>query len=930
MKLMPGICTAVLLIVATVVTASHADEVDDLNAQVSELTREGRYPEASSVAQTAAERARKIHGEESTAYARAISWQAYLLQARGKPDQAEPLFEKSLGIYQRILPPGHPDIATSINNLGFSYQNSDRLIEAEQMYKHALDLREKAVPVAELAIAESLNNLAQCYKRQERIAEAYPLLMRALTIRRKLLPASDPLIAQSLTNIGSTLELQERFADAEPFYREALEIRRKSQAADHPDIAGALNKLAEILFKRGRYQEAETVFRDVIEQRYRTQSAGHIDIATSLTARAENLIELKQYGEAKMALRNALAIQQMGLPPLHPSIARSQADLGRVARLEGDDAQALALLRVAAVSQAARGRSDDLARQHFAEFVGTAYNVQAKSKAAAASAADLALVNQALEMAQRSGLSETAATVTRMAARFSSQDPALREVMREREEIDGETRRRELELSAILALPVEDRPTSVAAERQALTDLSDRRTKIDAELKIKFPDYAALVSPEPLSLEQVRALLSPDELLVYYFCGTDGVYVWAVTRENSQWRKLTANIATLATSVSQLRETLDLSTLTSQGTRPNLFNLALSHQLYQWLLGPVETLFQGKSKLIVVPSGPMTSLPFQTLVKTAPGVKQPGLAELAVYRNADWLMNHTAISVMPAMSSLLALRATARRPESTKPLIGFGNPIFEANALLPDVPPVAAPVVQANAAVVQPPAMPASNKPLAYTSFWRGPAADIDALRAALLPLPETEAELRFVAGKLHASNDDIRLGAAATEAAVKSLDLTKYRVVYFATHGLVAGEMKGLGEPALALSLPKAPSDLDDGLLTASEVSQLKLNADWVILSACNTADAKSAGAEALSGLAKSFFHAGARAMLVSHWRVGSQATTRMTTSVFDIMARSPTTGRAEALRQAMRSFMADTSDPWNAYPTFWAPFVVVGEGGL
>jgi len=922
-----GLCLLGLLASTALLAPCFADEVDDLNAQVNDLTREGRYPEASAVAQSAADMARQRHGEDSTQYARAISWQAYLLQARGKPDQAEVLFEKSLAIYQRVLPAGHPDIATSINNLGFSYQNSDRLIEAEQMYKRALDMRENAVPFSELAVAESLNNLAQCYKRQERIAEAYPLSMRALAIRRKLLPPHDPLIAQSLTNVGSTLELQERFDAAEPYYREALDIRRKSQNADHPDIAGALNKLAEILFKRGRYKDAEAVFRDVIEQRYRTQAAGHIDIATSLTARAENLIELKIYGEAKTALRNALAIQQMGLPPLHPSIARTQANLGRIARLEGDTRQALALLRVAAVSQAARGRSDDLARQHFAEFVGAAYDTTV-SRAAnpATSAADAVVLTQALEMAQRSGLTETAAAVTRMAARFSSQDAALRDVMRDREEVDAELRRRELELSAILALPPEERANSVEIERQQLAKLSDRRTQIDAELKVKFPSYASLVSPDPMSLEQVRALLSPGEVLVYYFCGTDGVYVWGITRENSIWRKLDVGLTTLSASVSKLRETLDLATLSGQGVKAKLFNLELSHQLYVWLLGSVEPLMTGKSHLVIVPSGPMTSLPFQTLLKTPSRVKQPGLAELAVYREADWLMNHTAISVMPALSSLRALRATAQRPLSTKPLIGFGNPVFEANAKS-NAPPSSQ---SSSLGVPGGAALSSPARPIAYASFWRGPAADVDALRAGLPPLPETEAELRSVGEKLKAAAEDIHLGAAATEAAVKSIDLTKYRVVYFATHGLVAGEMKGLGEPALALSLPTVPSDLDDGLLTASEVSQLRLNADWVILSACNTADARTVGAEALSGLAKSFFHAGARAMLVSHWRVGSAATTRMTTSVFDIMARNPAIGRAEALRQGMRTFLADTSDPWNAYPIFWAPFAVVGEGGV
>jgi CHAT domain-containing protein len=143
----------------------------------------------------------------------------------------------------------------------------------------------------------------------------------------------------------------------------------------------------------------------------------------------------------------------------------------------------------------------------------------------------------------------------------------------------------------------------------------------------------------------------------------------------------------------------------------------------------------------------------------------------------------------------------------------------------------------------------------------------------------------------------------------VKRVALENYRVVYFATHGLVAGDVKGIGEPSLVLTLPAQPTAFDDGLLTASEVAQLKLNADWVVLSACNTAAGDKPGAEALSGLTRAFFYAGARALLVSHWSVDSEAATRLTTSSFDVIKSTPGIGRAEALRRAMLAYMNDAS---------------------
>jgi CHAT domain-containing protein len=209
--------------------------------------------------------------------------------------------------------------------------------------------------------------------------------------------------------------------------------------------------------------------------------------------------------------------------------------------------------------------------------------------------------------------------------------------------------------------------------------------------------------------------------------------------------------------------------------------------------------------------------------------------------------------------------------------------------------------------------------------FSKGDKADVNALRQ-LAALPETADELRVIARSLGAGEDTLYLEEQATESRVKSLDLSKTSVIAFATHGLIAGELRGLAEPGLVLTPPANATRDDDGVLTASEVAQLNLYPGLVILSACNTAAADGTpGAEGLSGLAKAFFYAGSESLLVSHWAVPSEAAKRLTTSMFSNLKNDPSAGWSEALRRSMMALAANDNF---SHPVFWAPFTIVGEG--
>ncbi|MBW2208765.1 MAG: CHAT domain-containing protein [Deltaproteobacteria bacterium] len=528
------------------------------------------------------------------------------------------------------------------------------------------------------------------------------------------------------------------------------------------------------------------------------------------------------------------------------------------------------------------------------------------------------------------------ASSTRIAAR----DPHLADLVRQEQDADKRT-------TALNAVLMNARSQSDGGGQNAdaldkeIKQLRQARAVILDEIESAFPAYAELTRPRPKTLDAVKAALQPDEALLAFYIGSKNAFVWSVTGEGtSMFTTIPMDAQAIARNVQSVRHSVEPQG-PSLGDLPE-FDIHATYRLYQALLKPVRSSWKNAKHLIIVPHGSLGHLPFGLLHTTRELSKPHEKLPFYKYRKVSWLIRDHSITVLPSSGTLITLRSLPETDSTRKAYAGFGDPLFN--------------VQQAHTVTAKP--QPeggtvntlAANSPASHTIMTRAirvtkeTSLDESSLTSATLemlqPLPDTRQEVLAIATALKADVDqDVYLGKAASETTLKKLDLSNRRVLVFATHGLVPGDLDGLRQPALAFSSPTVTGDSkNDGLLTMGEIMGLRLNADWVVLSACNTSAGQGAGSEAISGLGQAFFYAGTRAILVSNWPVESASARILTTELFRLQEADRTLSRAVALQKSMIKLLDErvcrdskTGKMTYAYahPIFWAPFSLVGEGG-
>lgn len=624
------------------------------------------------------------------------------------------------------------------------------------------------------------------------------------------------------------------------------------------------------------------------------------------------LIGVNRLDDAAAMGERMLATHTAKLGPSAYETQEVRAYLATVQARQGRRDEALRLFREALATLLPEAAQADRSTRRFRRLAYLIENYLALlaeiRRSGGDPARDAALVSEAFTVADALRGQSVQQAMAASAARAAAGTPALAALVREEQDARHERDALNVILADLMSRRAEQTPAAIVAEMRERVNRLDRQLgQLGERIRREFPDYAELVTPKPATLAAIQAALRPGEALLSILASEEQTYLWAIpARGPVAFAAVPLPRATLNRDVARLRAALDPGEVELEKL-PG-FDGETAHRLYRQLLQPVAAGWQGAEHLIVAAGGSLGRLPLAVLL-SAPPPAAKAMPAFAEYAEWPWLIKQIAISQLPAAGSLPVLRGMRPGAPQRLALAAFGDPDFGGNSR-----------------------STAKNRAFRSTLRGQGEAAALPDY-SRIPPLPDTRDEVLALAQMLAADRGrDVFLGSEASRQKVQQTPLHDRRVIAFATHGLLAGEYPGVDQPALALA---NPGHGEHGLLTLDDILGLKLDADWVILSACNTSAGDGQGGEAVSGLGRGFFYAGARALLVTHWPVETVSARELVVGIFRSLAARPGLPRAQALQASMQQVMQQRGNEGGfrfayAHPMFWAPYALVGDGGL
>jgi CHAT domain-containing protein len=782
---------------------------------------------------------------------------------------AERGFRAAAQLQTRIQGRNSPALATTLAGEALQLSDQGRFSEATALFARAEQLAaspRQADPVAEPLV---LHYRALHLLNQGHVAEAGAMLRQAELAYAALLPPSSLVAGGGAGGPEARIDNQELINDQTQ--RRALlgVIETRRDQARTARLLGDVPQSTALSDSAGRLAAARDIEAPAMMARlYRT--AAFISDAA---------------GDRGAALSGMAASAQAFAKALPDSRTYAETSLllaGRLAR-SGQTQAALAACRTGATVLRTGGFGTD------GELLLPCLALMADAAGHAADPhASQGLLAEMFEMGQLAQGSITTQQIAQASARLAenARDPRVSALIRTRDDQAQQLEELYRDHDEAKVADTDAARAAAAALDKQIAALQAKQAETEAALQAASPNYAQLVQ-RVVSADPVLAALHPNEAFVAIVLGRDSGWTFLLRDGKISAAPINAGVEAMAALVHRVRGSMDAET-----EPPPPFDIASAEKIYDLVLRGVSPGLNGATALSVAPAGPLLSLPF--------GIMLSGPAQQNDLANAPFLVRQMTIEHVPAPANFISLRKLAGTSRATRPWFGFGefHPVTLAQA---------------------------------ERSFPSAACADSARLLAALPPLPGAVVELNAIRRLTGASPADVLEGSDFTVESVKSATLKNVRILHFATHALLPTDLRCQNEPALVTSAPPHAADAFGALLTASDVAGLDLDADAVVLSACNTGGpGGTTSGESLTGLARSFFYAGARALLVTHWSVNDRSTAYLVALTLAKSRSDPAMGLAGALASAQRRLLAEAKGDLaiQAHPFYWGALAVIGEG--
>jgi CHAT domain-containing protein/tetratricopeptide (TPR) repeat protein len=910
-------------------------QISKLNQHVIKLYQQGRYEEAIQPASQARDLSSQYPGEDHPSFATSLNNLAELYRSMGNYTQAEPLYKQAMEIRRKALGEDHPDFATSLNNLAELYRSMGNYTQAEPLLKQAMEIRRKALGEDHPSFAQSLNNLAVLYDSMGNYTQAEPLLKQAMEIVRKALGEDHPDFAASLNNLAVLYHSMGNYTQAEPLYKQAMEIRRKALGEDHPHFATSLNNLAMLYYSMGNYTQAEPLLKQAMEIVRKALGEDHPHFAQSLNNLA--------------ALYTATDRETEALPLKEQAASIDDLMIGQVFSIGSESQRTTYLKKV---------------RMNLEGFISLVSQHLSSSQAAINSAIELVLRRKAIGAealaAQRDAV---------LGGRYPELEPKLRDLINLRMEIAQKT----------LAGPGQE---GLTEHQKTLSIWNKQKENLEAELARQIPEMNLEQKLKQIDRQAIASTL-PDGSALIEFVRFDVVDFKAVpAKGESSWkparylafvilagepdnvqmidlgeaRFTDKRIARFRDSITGKPEDVYYDQaatgslpadepMPDRSTRPKgVFSRLLGYfkrpeqeetrrdlgvafeesvqvpgnedgvKLREAIFNKLKPALSRCKHLFISPDGELSRVPFEILPN----------------KTGRFLIDDYHISYLGAGRDILRF-GTESTAQPAGSLV-IADPDFDLGLKGPG-------------------RLPQRGK------FYGRQSRDLDRSSLHFGHLPGTQKEGNNISNMLGVKP---WLKGNALEARIK-----KYRsprILHFATHGFFLkdqerdpnkekrdlgaldslgfaesggmGRLSGLNleNPLLRSGLALAgvntwlkgqspPSDAEDGLLTAEDVTGMDLlDTELVVLSACETGLGEVRTGEGVFGLRRSFVLAGADTLVMSLWKVPDQQTQELMEEFYSrILAGEP---RAEALKNAQMSIRSK-----HPHPFYWGAFICQGD---